>query len=97
MECHSPLIALRNGTPAFYLRQPTDTCKGQMHRDFSAGAWFFEIEETTGAELRARLRTIHEDRPAARAAVARIMAGLDERQRHMVEETRSAVGHAGRG
>src|SRR5262249_15698934 len=23
VECHSPLIALRNGTPAFYLRQPT--------------------------------------------------------------------------
>ena len=25
VECHSPLIALRNGTPAFYVRQPTDT------------------------------------------------------------------------
>jgi hypothetical protein len=29
VECHSPLIALHNGTPAFYVRQPTDTCKGR--------------------------------------------------------------------
>jgi hypothetical protein len=39
-----------------------------MYRDFGAGDWFFEIEETTGAELWARLRAVHEDRPAARAA-----------------------------
>ncbi|MCU1233789.1 MAG: hypothetical protein JWP63_1756, partial [Candidatus Solibacter sp.] len=39
-ECHSPLIALRNGTPTFYVRQPTDTCKGQMYGDFAADDWF---------------------------------------------------------
>jgi polysaccharide pyruvyl transferase WcaK-like protein len=32
-EMHSPIIALAAGTPAIYLRQPTDTCKGQMWRD----------------------------------------------------------------
>ena len=37
VECHSPLIALHNGTPAIYVRQPTDTCKGQMYRDFGRG------------------------------------------------------------
>ena len=36
VECHSPLIALHNATPAFYVRQPTGTCQGQMYRDIGA-------------------------------------------------------------
>ena len=55
LECHSPLIALHNGTPTFYVRQPTDTCKGQMYRDFGANEWFFEVDETNGPELWSRL------------------------------------------
>lgn len=62
VECHSPLIALHVGTPTFYIRQPTDTCKGQMYRDFGAGDWFFEIDETNGAELWSRLEAIHRTR-----------------------------------
>ena len=61
VECHSPLIALHNGTPAFYVRQPTDTCKGQMYRDFGSGDWFFEIDETSGEQLWSRLTAIHRD------------------------------------
>ncbi len=38
MECHSPLIATAAGTPAAYLRQPTDTIKGQMHPDLGIEA-----------------------------------------------------------
>ena len=49
------------GTPAFYVRQPTDTCKGQMYRDFGAGDWFFEVDETSGAQLWSRLGAIHGD------------------------------------
>lgn len=45
-ECHSPIIALANGTPAFYVRQPTDTIKGQMYHDIGASDWTFEVEET---------------------------------------------------
>ena len=50
VECHSPLIALHHGTPAFYVRQPTDTCKGQMYRDIGADEWFFEIDRDERAK-----------------------------------------------
>jgi len=48
VECHSPSIALPSGTPTFYIRQPTDTCKGQMYRDIRANDRFFEIDEASG-------------------------------------------------
>src|SRR5690606_4763179 len=30
-ECHSPLMAIAEGVPTAYFRQPTDTIKGQMY------------------------------------------------------------------
>ena len=50
-ECHSPIIALANGTIAIYLRQPQDTIKGQMYYDLGFEDWVFEIEETSGSEI----------------------------------------------
>lgn len=50
-EMHSPIIALAVGTPAIYLRQPTDTCKGQMWRDIGLDDWIFEIDSTTGNDI----------------------------------------------
>lgn len=91
VECHSPLIALRNGTPAFYVRQPTDTCKGQMYRDFGAGDWFFEVDETSGAELWARLGAIVENPAEAKAKLRAVMATVEARQKRMVEAVRAAV------
>lgn len=92
VECHSPLIALHNGTPAFYVRQPTDTCKGQMYRDFGANDWFFEIDETSGAQLWSRLEAIHADPMKARATVRKIMSGIEQRQRRMVDAVRAGAG-----
>ena len=91
IECHSPLIALHSGTPTFYLRQPTDTCKGQMYRDIGADDWFFEIEETTGAQLWSRLEAIHKNPAAARAKVKTIMAFVEQRQKRMVDAVREAI------
>ncbi len=90
VECHSPLIALHNGTPTFYVRQPTDTCKGQMYRDIGADDWFFEIDETKGQQLWSRLEAIHKDPAAARAKVKSIMAFVEQRQRRMVDAVRAA-------
>lgn len=90
VECHSPLIALQAGTPAFYVRQPTDTCKGQMYRDFGAGDWFFEVDETTGAQLWSRLNAIVRDRRAAAAKVKSIQSTVENRQRRMAEAVRAA-------
>ena len=92
LECHSPLIALHQGTPTFYVRQPTDTCKGLMYRDIGADEWFFEIDETNGAQLWSRLETIVKDPAAARAKAKAIMAGVEARQRRMVDAVRAACG-----
>lgn len=97
LECHSPLIALRNGTPTFYLRQPTDTCKGQMYRDIGAHDWFFEIDETDGAQLWSRLEAIQRDPAAARAKVKTIMDGVGRVQRRMVETVGAAIAGAAGG
>ena len=90
VECHSPLIALHHGTPTFYVRQPTDTCKGQMYRDIGANDWFFEVDETSGAQLWSRLEAIHKDPAAARAKVKAIMATVEARQKRMVDAVRAA-------
>jgi len=90
MECHSPLIALRNGTPAFYIREPTDTCKGQMYRDIGADEWFFEIDETSGEQLWSRLASIERDPAAAKGKVKSIMVFVESRQKRMVSAVHEA-------
>lgn len=95
-ECHSPLIALKSGTPTFYVRQPSDTCKGQMYRDIGAGDWFFEVDQTTGGELWARLDRVVSQPKAARAQVASIMREVETKQKRMVEVLgRAVVGSKG--
>ncbi len=90
VECHSPLIALHNGTPGIYVRQPTDTCKGQMYRDFGAGNWLFEIDQTTGDQLWSTVRDIHRDPAGARAQVQSIMRTVENRQKRMVKAVKAA-------
>lgn len=51
MEMHSPILACAVDTPAFYLRVPTDTCKGQMWRDLGLPEWIFEVEDTDGDDM----------------------------------------------
>jgi len=91
MECHSPLISLHVGTPAFYVRQPTDTIKGQMYRDFGAGDWFFEVDETSGRELWSRLELIVKDPRSAKAKVKSIMSTVEARQARMVDVARTTI------
>lgn len=64
-ECHSPIISLQNGTPAFYLRQPEDTIKGQMYYDLGFDKWVFEIDETSGLAIADRLMEVMADYEAA--------------------------------
>jgi hypothetical protein len=44
-------MALGKGTPAFYVRQPEDTIKGQMYTDLSVGEWAPHIEQISGPAL----------------------------------------------
>jgi hypothetical protein len=85
MECHSPIIALANGTPAFYVRQPVDTVKGQMFRDLGLGDWVYEVEQTAGEDLWRKLRAIHDNPAPARARVRQAMARAADLQRGMVQ------------
>ncbi len=80
-ECHSPILAFAAGTPAFYLRQPEDTIKGQMWYDVGAADWVFEIEQTSGERIAERLMAVHERPDEARASVAKAMDKVRERQR----------------
>jgi len=86
MENHSPILALAQGTPALYVRQPTDTIKGQMWRDLGLGDCFFEVEETTGAMLWERLREILADGEAAHRKVVGLQQRARQIQHKMVAE-----------
>ena len=68
-ECHSPILSLYNGTPAFYLRQPEDSIKGQMYYDLGYDEWVFEIMETTGKQIADRLMEVYSNYDKARAMI----------------------------
>jgi polysaccharide pyruvyl transferase WcaK-like protein len=57
-ECHTPIISLVNGTPAIYVRQPSDTIKGHMYYDLKLDDWIFEIEQTFGTQIADRVMEI---------------------------------------
>lgn len=80
-ELHSPIMAVAAGTPAVYLRQPTDTCKGQMWRDVGLQPWIFEIEETSGEAIGETLLGIHRDHEATRQRLEQAMSFVRGRQR----------------
>lgn len=50
-ECHSPILAIRQGIPALYIRNPTDTIKGQMYRDLGLNEWILECDEVNGKDV----------------------------------------------
>ena len=90
-ECHSPIIALSQGTPALYVRNPADTVKAQMFRDIGLTDWVFESNQTTGQELWEMLKPLHEDRAAGRAKVQAAMQQAAGIQKRMVQAIADAV------
>lgn len=73
LECHSPILALANGTPAIHIQLPTDTRKAQMFRDIGVGEWLHEVAAVDGPKLTAQLLEIHTNPQAARAKVKAAM------------------------
>lgn len=78
-ECHSPIIAAANGTPAFYLRQPTDTIKGQMYYDLGFNDWVFEIDDTSGEQVSGRLMDVYRNYPSALGKVKEAIGTVNAR------------------
>jgi polysaccharide pyruvyl transferase WcaK-like protein len=68
-ECHSPIIAAGQGTPCMYVHQPEDGIKGNMWPDLGLGDWYFEVEQTGGAQIAQRLFEMHSDYQAAERKV----------------------------
>ena len=91
-ECHSPILACVQGTPAFYLRQPEDTIKGQMWYDMGLTDWVFEIEQTEGQDIANRLMEVYNDYPKARDYLESAMDLVRKKQRDSLTEVRKAVG-----
>lgn len=57
-ECHSPILALRAGTPVIYLRQPEDTVKGRMYYDLGLSKWVLEVDKSESPKVVATLAEI---------------------------------------
>ncbi len=85
LEMHSPIIAVANGTPAIHLRQPTDTRKGQMWRDVGLSDWIFEIDESSGEDIAARLLALHRAPERTKGAVAKARAMTAARGKAMMQ------------
>ncbi len=90
-DCHSPIIAARNGTPMFYLRQPEDTIKGQMYYDLGFDDWVFEIEETTGLQITEQLREVWTNYDKAKEKVAVSMGKVQQIYVHGTSIIKNAV------
>jgi polysaccharide pyruvyl transferase WcaK-like protein len=69
-ECHSPIIAVSQGVPGFYVHQPEDGIKGRMWSDVGLGAFYSRIEETTGDSLAGRVLPLASDAAPTLALLA---------------------------
>lgn len=73
MECHAPLMALAEGVPAFYVRQPSDTIKGQMYHDLDLSDHIIEADSAQPAEdLHAQLATLLEQPDVVRGHIDQV-------------------------
>ena len=84
LEQHSPIMGIAAGVPAVLVRQPTDTRKGRMWYDLKMDEWVFEIDDTTGAQIAARLVQIGQNLAAARMTAAKARACARERMAAMI-------------
>jgi polysaccharide pyruvyl transferase WcaK-like protein len=91
LEMHSPIMAFQVNTPAFLIRQPTDTSKGQMWRDVGLSDWIFEVDSTRGEQITERLMAVHTDYPAALKKLAIARAFVKKRQQEMAREVEKAM------
>lgn len=80
MECHSPIISLVQGTPTLYVRQPTDTCKGQMYPDFGLADWLLEIDHISDASLWSSVQSILGNRTKAHERATAAMQLVHKKQ-----------------
>lgn len=74
MECHSPILASVHGTPTRYIRQPTETVKGEMYADLGGTDVVVEIEPDGPDGAAAAVEALLEDEAASRTTSAAMNA-----------------------
>lgn len=84
MEQHSLIMGVAAGVPSVLVRQPTDTRKGRMWYDLAMTDWVFEVDDSTGAEIAARLVEIGRRPAAARALAMKARALSRKRMADMI-------------
>ncbi len=77
-DCHAPIIALVNGTPAIHVRLPTDTQKSRMFADLGLSDWKRDLTEIDGSQLADLTLSLHA-RPAE--AGQKVKAAMTEARR----------------
>ncbi len=83
MECHSPILASVHGTPTLYVRQPTDTVKGEMYADLGGTDVVVEIEPDGPEGASAAVEALLEDEAASRATSSAMNAAAVGRLREV--------------
>jgi len=78
-ECHSPILATAQLVPVIYLRQPTDTIKGQMWPDLGLADSMMEIDAVSGAEIAARFLEQNAGLSATRHLCREALSQAEER------------------
>ncbi|QDT42795.1 Polysaccharide pyruvyl transferase [Gimesia alba] len=91
MECHSPIIACAFGTPGLYVRQPTDTIKGQMWYDIGLKDWTFEIDEVNQQQIADRVMAVAGNPEQSRAKLKSVMQSIQQRQKRTMQTVKQAV------
>lgn len=91
LENHSPILGLTQETPVIFVRQPTDTIKGQMWLDLGLGDDFFEVEDATGEALWQRLSLIHSDYAGAQKRARRLIANVVQKHKEMADTASFAL------
>lgn len=91
MECHSPIIACALGTPGLYVRQPTDTIKGQMWYDIGLTDWTFEIDEVNQQQIADRVMQVAGNREASLKKLNSVMESIGQRQAQTMKVVKAAV------
>lgn len=91
MECHSPIIACAHGTPGFYVRQPTDTIKGQMWYDIGLKDWTFEIDKVTQEQIAERVISVYHNYERSLVKLNSVMTSIQDRQKRTLQIVKAAV------
>lgn len=91
MECHSPILAARVGTPSLYLRQPSDTIKGRMWADVGLGERLHELETPDPAAVVAQVSDFLMDQSTHRAVTQERARSAENLLQHHTATALSAL------